>query len=1238
MQIIFSHLVRRRFLMSGAFVLALFVFLMNFLPTAVDAQAIAPTDPFTSVEYNESTGEIAPQTLIKALNPYLLWTDCNNRVYIPSGTTVTIESGVIVKFFDSVSCGDHTARAGFDVEGNLLVNGTALEPVIFTSYRDDSVGGDTNQDGAATSPYPGSWNAITVGTTTEAIVGSTVSVHNAVFRYGGYSGSMIVVHPFGVNLTLDNLEFSNSNHFGLATERSLVMTSSSFHDNTAGAIAADNAWAPQVDARNSWWGDASGPSTLGNPNGHGQTFTGNVLYDPWIGKPINTAPTLQFVSGNGFDDGVEPNTSFSPAQKPAFQVEYRDAENQAPGEIKLVINSTAYPLTALPGQDGDYTNGELFGFSGPTSTFPKGDYSFHFEATDGALASRLPASGELTFTVKLEPVILIPGILGTEMDQGSTVLWPNFLNMLTSGDDSFMDPLMMSGDGIPSYNDVRIGDVLRINQLFIPQVSFDYFGALTNQFNDAGYQENTDLFVFPYDWRLDNKITAQNLKNKIEAVLAQTGSTKIDLVAHSMGGLVAKQYIVDNGSGKVDKLVFVATPQLGAPKALKALVFGDNFGIPLILNPAEMKKLSQNMSSAYELLPSQNYIQEFGGYFLENGATADTYAETKDYLLNKGANSLLLGNAENFHSQALDNFTAPGSTTYNIVGCNTPTIGRIIKRNNYLEDGVIAEDYDVDEVAGDGTVPLTSALAVKADNRYYVTRADHATMPSMDGIRQLIVQIVSDGVNTSTFPATVRTDPSQCGMVRGKLISVHSPIDLNVYDQNGNHEGPNATGTIDQMIPGATYENIANNKFIFLPEDSGQIYTVKLDATATGTFTFRVSAIANNTTQQTVYYGDTAITPTSRGRMTITPTSDDTILQLDANGTNEFVSIPASSVLSTSTLNDVSKPATTISLAGTVGENSWYISDVTVTLAASDDTSGILATHYSLDNGATWQTYSAPFSISKEGNTTILYQSIDRAGNKEMPKQYSFKIDSTPPVTTLSLQGRSGRSGWYLSSVTTTLAANDVLSGVARIKYSLDGGATWQDYSGPFLVEKEGATVLLYRSVDNAGNVENTKQQEIKIDTTIPEAMITFDPARRDIVVSSPPPATVIDKQEVARVEDPAGNMLELYFAEKDRRHSMRADIDEMLYNGSKLYPTGNNTFAFQWSYDRSGHLTNLIQAVVVQGQVRLRAVYDRQRNTTFVTGLDVTNGRIRASYRGLILIKVFTRRGRLGFVSGYRI
>ena len=72
----------------------------------------------------------------------------------------------------------------------------------------------------------------------------------------------------------------------------------------------------------------------------------------------------------------------------------------------------------------------------------------------------------------------------------------------------------------------------------------------------------------------------------------------------------------------------------------------------------------------------------------------------------------------------------------------------------------------------------------------------------------------------------------------------------------------------------------------------------------------------------------------------------------------------------------------------------------------------------------------------------------------------------------------------------------DNCSGVATTEYSTDGGDTWQNYGGSFVVQNEGITTLLYRSTDQGGNVETAKSITIKVDTTAPTITLTATPSQ----------------------------------------------------------------------------------------------------------------------------------------------
>jgi hypothetical protein len=107
-------------------------------------------------------------------------------------------------------------------------------------------------------------------------------------------------------------------------------------------------------------------------------------------------------------------------------------------------------------------------------------------------------------------------------------------------------------------------------------------------------------------------------------------------------------------------------------------------------------------------------------------------------------------------------------------------------------------------------------------------------------------------------------------------------------------------------------------------------------------------------------------------------------------------------------------------------------------------------------------------------------------------------VDTVPPVTTMSVSGVGGNSGWYRSQVTVTLSATDgeLGSGVSVTQYRLENGGL-QNYGGPLTISAQGTTRLTAQSTDVAGNVEvPAPATSIMIDTVTPALAIASPQAR----------------------------------------------------------------------------------------------------------------------------------------------
>ena len=111
--------------------------------------------------------------------------------------------------------------------------------------------------------------------------------------------------------------------------------------------------------------------------------------------------------------------------------------------------------------------------------------------------------------------------------------------------------------------------------------------------------------------------------------------------------------------------------------------------------------------------------------------------------------------------------------------------------------------------------------------------------------------------------------------------------------------------------------------------------------------------------------------------------------------------------------------------------------------------------------------------------------------------------DSTPPVTNISLNGTMSEFGIFTSDVEVTLNATDDMSGVNVTYYRLDIGEL-DTYIEPFMVTGHAWHVLAYWSVDNAGNIENTKFVYIEIDLIPPEIELYWNKLDNKSVIFEP--------------------------------------------------------------------------------------------------------------------------------------
>ncbi len=200
----------------------------------------------------------------------------NRDTTIPIGSVLTIDPGVMIKF---------TPDDSLFVDGELQVHGTDSEHVIFTSYRDDTVGGDTNNDGTSAGVVE-DWGRVEFRDDSL----DTSVIEYATIQYSGNDGTSTVdyaaIRIVDASPTI-NCVILTQNYRGIEIigDSHPTISCLDIFENTDFGVYNDTPTSP-VDAQNLWWGAASGPAHSGNPGGQGQSVSDGVNYSPWATQPF----------------------------------------------------------------------------------------------------------------------------------------------------------------------------------------------------------------------------------------------------------------------------------------------------------------------------------------------------------------------------------------------------------------------------------------------------------------------------------------------------------------------------------------------------------------------------------------------------------------------------------------------------------------------------------------------------------------------------------------------------------------------------------------------------------------------------------------------------------------------------------------------------------------------------------------------------------------------------------------
>lgn len=265
------------------------------------------------------------------------------------------------------------------------------------------------------------------------------------------------------------------------------------------------------------------------------------------------------------------------------------------------------------------------------------------------------------------PVIVIPGLLGTRLTDeiSGKVVWGayegNFADPRHPNDARLISVPMAKGVAIEdlwdSVEPAGVLDRLPASIAGVP-VQLDAYAQILSALGVTGGYRDRSLglsgavdygeghftcFQFGYDWRRDNVYNAQKfhqflletrayVRNELkERYGVEDADVKFDVVAHSMGGLLARYYLrygdaplptdgslpelTWEGADLVDRLILVGPPNAGAVEAVTNLVGGVRFSR---LTPNYPPALIGTMPATYQLMPRLRHglVQDSSGQAL----------------------------------------------------------------------------------------------------------------------------------------------------------------------------------------------------------------------------------------------------------------------------------------------------------------------------------------------------------------------------------------------------------------------------------------------------------------------------------------------------------------------------------------------------------------------------------------------------------------------------------------------
>lgn len=508
------------------------------------------------------------------------------------------------------------------------------------------------------------------------------------------------------------------------------------------------------------------------------------------------------------------------------------------------------------------------------------------------------------------PVIIIPGIMGSKLYSDASCkpedrVWPPYGYENMDNMSHVEQALMIRGMGDRLKVSRKLYVKAPVEQSSLPMSEREYGSLDTYKpiVDELCRKHNRDVYFFSYDWRVSNLDNSEKLNSFIKSLNVD----KVDLIAHSMGGLVASCYYKSYGSGRINKVITCGTPYEGAPKMINIIQNWDlldenkledevaNVAIGFPFLGGLTKAVKRELPAIAELLPTTDYVDIIPMY-RDNWRPfniGDSTISTKQYeeIAKKIVGSTNYSNSVITHNWITSNngnygVLADYENAFFIIGSGKPTMSSIKFQwsNSDIDETLIETDVNY-SVKGDGTVPYASATMAEYlnENNPHVkvlANTDHGGTATSEIAIDNIMNVLQNG----TF---LENDIKPQGK-KYIVVRIACPVEVKVTKNNetlssginGNFSALSSFGRIDILGE--------NDEIKMLCLEESDEYTIDLLGTDTGTMDFTIRWFDEEGDLLEERYVENV--PVTKGMVATTTTSNsetNSVIAIDRDGDGE---------------------------------------------------------------------------------------------------------------------------------------------------------------------------------------------------------------------------------------------------------------------------------------------------------------------------------------------------------------